>query len=94
MKFEGDGKNPVKRLFGRIAGAILETRPVLEKKSCVGCKMCSEICPAKAITMKDGKARIDRKKCIRCFCCQEFCPKSAMKVGRTPIASLFHREKK
>ena len=94
MKFEGDGRNPIKRFFGRIAGAILETRPVLEKKTCVGCKMCAEICPAKAIVMKNGKAEINRKKCIRCFCCQEFCPKSAMKVGRTKIAELFHKEKK
>ena len=47
----------------------------------------------KEIEMKNGKAKIDRKACIRCFCCQEFCPKSAMKVGRTKIASLFHREK-
>ncbi len=94
MQFEGDGKNPIKRLFGKIAGAILRTRPVLDKKTCVGCGMCAEICPAKAIVMKNGKAKIDRNACIRCFCCQEFCPKSAMKVGRTPIATLFHREKK
>ena len=53
--------------------------------------MCAEICPAKAIVMKDGKAKIDRADCIRCFCCQEFCPKSAMKVGRTAIASLFSK---
>ncbi len=94
MQFEGDGKNPIKRLFGKIAGAVLKTRPVLDKKSCVGCGMCAEICPAKAIVMKNGKAVIDRGDCIRCFCCQEFCPKSAMKVGRTPIAALFHKEKK
>ena len=93
MQFEGDGKNPVKRLFGKMAGAILKTRPVLDKKTCVGCGMCAEICPAKAIVMKNGKAKIDRKACIRCFCCQEFCPKSAMKVGRTKIAALFHKEK-
>ena len=94
MQFEGDGKNPIKRLFGKIAGAVLKTRPILKRDLCVGCGMCAEICPAKAIVMKNGKAKIDRGDCIRCFCCQEFCPKSAMKVGRTPIAALFHREKK
>ena len=93
MQFEGDGKNPFARLFGKIAGAVLKTRPVLDKDLCVGCGMCAEICPAKAIVMKNGKAVIDRGDCIRCFCCQEFCPKSAMKVGRTKIAALFHREK-
>ncbi len=94
MQFEGSGRNPVTRLFGKIAGAVLRTRPVLDKKTCVGCGMCAEICPAKAIVMKDGKAVIDRGRCIRCFCCQEFCPKSAMKVGRTAIAKLVQGNKK
>jgi len=94
LAFSGDGKNPVKRLFSRFAGAILKTRPVLKKNLCVGCGICRDICPAKAIVIKNKKAVINRKGCIRCFCCQEFCPKSAMKVHRTFIASLFHRSKK
>ena len=93
MLFAGSGKNPVKRLFSKLAGAILRTKPALEKKMCVGCGICRDICPAKAIVIKEKKAIIDRSLCIRCFCCQEFCPKSAMKVKRTFIAELFHREK-
>lgn len=91
LGFDGNGKNPVKRLFGKVAGAVLKTRPVLKKNLCVGCGVCEGICPAKAIVIKDKKAVIDRKKCIRCFCCQEFCPKSALKVKRTFIASIFHK---
>lgn len=94
LEFSGDGKNAFKRLFSKIAAAILRTRPVLKPNMCVGCGICAGICPAKAITIKNKKARIDRKKCIRCFCCQEFCPKSALKVRRTFIAGIFHREKK
>lgn len=94
LQFSGDGKSPFKKLFSKIVGAILRTRPSLQRDTCVGCGVCAGICPAKAITVKNGKARIDRKKCIRCFCCQEFCPKSAIKVKRTAIASIFHREKK
>ncbi len=94
LQFSGDGKNPIKRLFGKLAGAILKTRPVLMKDACVGCGVCKNVCPAKAIEIKDGKAVINRSECIRCFCCQEFCPKSAMKVKRTAIAALFHREKR
>lgn len=94
LGFSGNGKNPIKRIFGKIAGAILKTRPVLKKDLCVGCGVCKNICPAKAIVIEDDKAIIDRKSCIRCFCCQEFCPKSAMKVKRTFIASVFHSEKK
>jgi uncharacterized protein (DUF362 family)/ferredoxin len=94
LEFSGDGKSGIKRLFSKIAGEILKTRPVLKKDMCVGCGICQGICPAKAIVIKNKKAKIDRKKCIRCFCCQEFCPKSALKVHRTALASIFHREKK
>ena len=93
LQFSGDGKNPIKRLFGKIAGAVLRTKPAVKSGICVGCGVCRDICPAKTIVIEKGKAKIDRSKCIRCFCCQEFCPKSAIKVHRTWIASLFHREK-
>ena len=94
LEFSGDGKSRVKRVFSRIAAGVLRTRPKLKPELCVGCGVCRDICPAKAIVIKNKKARINRKACIRCFCCQEFCPKSALKVKRTFLAELFHREKK
>ncbi len=94
LGFTGDGKNPFKRFFGSMAGRILRTKPVVKKNLCVGCGICRDICPAKAIVIEKKKAKIDRSACIRCFCCQEFCPKSAMKVHRTALAALFHKEKR
>lgn len=94
LEFAGNGKNPIKKFFSKIAGLILKTRPVLKKHICVGCGVCRDICPAKAIKIEGGKAKISRPDCIRCFCCQEFCPKSAIKVGRNPLAYIFHSEKK
>ncbi len=94
LQFAGDGKSLIKRMFGGIVGRVFRTKPRLVRKMCVGCGICRDICPASAIVIKNKKAKINRKSCIRCFCCQEFCPKSAMKVGRTLIASIFHREKK
>ena len=78
-------------LFSRFTGRVLAARPKVNKDECVGCKKCHEVCPAKAITMKNKKPVIDRKRCIRCFCCQEFCPKGAMKVRRPPLARLLVR---
>ena len=94
LGFWGSSKNPMKNLLGKLVSKILETRPTLKKNMCIGCGICKNICPAKAIVIKEGKAVIDRKACIRCFCCQEFCPKSAMKVKRTFIASIFQAKKK
>ena len=93
LEFTGNGKNPVKRVFGKIAGVLLRTRPAVNRDMCVGCGICKGICPAKAIKIENKKAKINRRACIRCFCCQEFCPKSAIKVHRTAVASLFHRGK-
>lgn len=89
LTFSGDGKSLVKRLFSRIASRLLRAKPKLAEAECVGCGVCRDICPAKAIVIKDGKAQIDRSLCIRCFCCQEFCPKGAMKVKRTIVARVI-----
>lgn len=77
------------KLVGRLGKKFLRSVPKLKAKDCVGCGKCAEVCPAKAIEIKNKKAIIDRKKCITCFCCQEFCPKGAMKVKRPWIAKLL-----
>ena len=93
LQFSGDGKNIFKRIASKIMGVIFKTRPVLKPQMCVGCGICKGICPAKAIEINKGKAKINRKKCIRCFCCQEFCPKGAMKVHRPLIARILNKRK-
>ncbi len=57
-------------------------RPALDRKRCVGCGICAEICPAKAISMSHGTPAFDLSACIRCFCCQEMCPEGAIHVRR------------
>ncbi len=87
--FRGDGKHLSSRLTGALLDSLLSQRPAVDRRSCVGCGQCRDICPGKAITMRGGLPVIDRRSCIRCFCCQEFCPKSAMKVRRTAVARLL-----
>ncbi len=50
------------------------------KEKCTGCGTCIEICPAGAISLKDGKAVIDLKKCAGCLACVSVCPQKAIKV--------------
>ena len=84
--FLRDPEDGVFRAFlKRSLAALLRSRPKLYE-GCVGCGHCAELCPAKAITIRDKRAVIDRSKCVRCFCCQEFCPTGAMRVQRTLIA--------
>ena len=90
LLFTGGG-TALERLYGSIVKNLLSSKPKLSPKECVGCRECFNICPAKAITMKDNKPIIDRKACIRCFCCQEFCPKGALKVKRPPLAKILNK---
>ena len=80
-------------LFGKLASAALCSRPVVDRRACVGCEKCKNLCPAKAITMRNRRPVIDRARCIRCFCCQEFCPKGAMRVKRPSVARILNRRK-
>ena len=77
------------KIIRKIVKKILTIKPKVKKKECIGCKKCHNICPAKAIVMKNNKPVINRKTCIRCFCCQEFCPVGAMKASKTWIVRLL-----
>lgn len=71
-------RRPVRALMNGMAA-----RPVIQKKRCVGCGRCKEICPQQVISLAGKKAVIGRKNCIRCFCCHEICPERAIDIRRS-----------
>ena len=94
LKFYSNKNDIFSKLISLGSNMIFENKPNVIKKKCIGCGKCSNICPAKAITMVDKKPQIDRKKCIKCYCCQEFCPVGAMVVKSSLLYKTINHKKK
>lgn len=51
----------------------------VNRKSCTGCLLCSQVCPKGVFTITDGKAEVvNRKECIACSACYARCPAKAI----------------
>lgn len=68
-------------------------RPVIDKKKCIVCKRCIQVCPVepKVLSMKKNRRvpQYDYGRCIRCYCCQEMCPEKAISIHSTALKKLF-----
>ncbi len=51
---------------------------IVDKEKCTGCETCVDECPAVAITMNDGKAKVDTELCVDCGSCVDVCPSEAI----------------
>jgi len=56
----------------------------LDKSRCIGCDICSKVCPKEAVSVvvRDGRPAIsiDESKCVLCGACEPLCPTSAIRV--------------
>jgi NAD-dependent dihydropyrimidine dehydrogenase PreA subunit len=53
--------------------------PIIDLQLCNGCGKCVEACPAKALSMQDGKAIVAwPEACIYAGLCEDVCPVKAI----------------
>jgi coenzyme F420-reducing hydrogenase delta subunit/NAD-dependent dihydropyrimidine dehydrogenase PreA subunit len=56
---------------------------------CNGCNACVPVCPTNAITMQNGKARIDPFQCAGCGACIPVCPQEAIDFKNTTTKQII-----
>ena len=50
--------------------------------ACVGCGICTMVCPHGIFTLSDGKTQIiDKDECMECGACATNCPTQAVRVS-------------
>ena len=55
----------------------------LDKEKCIGCGMCSVVCPHGVLEVEERKAQIvDLDACIECGACAGNCPVDALQVKK------------
>jgi len=64
----------------------------VDKEKCIDCKICLNICPQKAISIKENKAFIDVNKCSECGKCYHACPYGAIFSDAQPNQNNYQNQ--
>lgn len=60
---------------------IINTKAVFDYKKCIGCTLCSKVCPTDAIQFENKKPVLQEQYCVGCASCVDHCPKEAVSLS-------------
>lgn len=61
---------------------VISLAPVVDLEKCIGCGICSKVCPAATIEIADRKAKVNMDGCRGCAACEQRCPVYAIKMTK------------
>ena len=50
----------------------------INSEKCIGCGKCVSVCPTGALSLADGKVKLDQVRCKGCRACVDACPTGAI----------------
>ena len=56
----------------------------VDESRCIGCGLCTDVCPTGAINVADGLARVEQSLCRECEACLSACPNGALLALQEP----------
>ncbi len=59
---------------------LISVKPVVDKDKCIGCGICSKVCPSLAIILIGRKAVVNEQDCRGCGACNQRCPVYAIEM--------------
>jgi uncharacterized Fe-S center protein len=69
-----------------------DSKPFVDAKQCVGCRLCAKICAHNAQDFSSGKAVIDHNKCVGCGQCVSICPKDAISASYNSVPGSLDKK--
>lgn len=66
--------------------------PRIKARRCTGCGACVRRCAAQALSLREGKARMQRQRCIGCGECILICEHEAIQVRWSKDVPLFQKK--
>ncbi|MEA3254762.1 MAG: CoB--CoM heterodisulfide reductase iron-sulfur subunit A family protein [Candidatus Altiarchaeota archaeon] len=63
----------------------------VDKDKCTGCGLCAEVCPYEAITIFEGKAKVEEVLCKGCGACSAACPSCAIQQKHFTDLQLYNQ---